>query len=161
MMSRRVLLGTGAVVAGGAAAVGAAQITHTLDGAARLVGLEPKPEPDPADTVIVHEAANEQAALTALVDVAHSTFPGLDFAPIAAICHEQLEAVGGSTANTDITELPTSQAAAVALVSTQLAAVAGAHADAAQAAFSPELVRVLASMSAGLTQCARHVRGLT
>lgn len=160
MMSRRVLLATGAVVAGAAAALGAAQITHTLDDAARFVGLEPKPEPDPADTTIVRKAASDQAALTALLDAAHATFATLGLAPVVAICFEQLKAVGGNTATIDIGAIPATQTATVALLATQLTTVAGAHADAAQAAFSPELVRVLASMSAGLTQCVRYVKEL-
>ncbi|MFI5428113.1 hypothetical protein [Aeromicrobium sp. UC242_57] len=89
MMTRRVLLGTGAVVAGGAAALGAAQITHRLDDAARLVGLEPKPEPVPGDREIVRQAASDQAAVTATVEALDSAYPAWGLAPVAGICQQQ------------------------------------------------------------------------
>lgn len=156
MMTRRVLLGTGAVVAGGAAALGAAQITHRLDDAARLVGLEPKPEPDPRDDEIVRATAADQATLAATVTLMHQANPALGLAPVAAICQEQLKAVGGNTATTDLASVPRSTSALVAMLD-------GASKDRARAAgeaFSPELVRVLASMSAGLAQCAKKVGSL-
>lgn len=156
MMTRRVLLGTGAVVAGGAAVLGAAQITHRLDDAARLVGLEPKPEPDPRDDEIVRAASKDQAVVAATVAIMHEDDPSLGLAPIAAICQEQLTAIGGNTATTDLASVPKSTSALVAMLD-------GASQDRARAAgeaFSPELVRVLASMSAGLAQCARKAASL-
>lgn len=160
MMTRRVLLGTGAVVAGGAAALGAAQITHRLDDAARLVGLEPKPEPVPRDREIVRQAASGQAVVTATVEALGSAYPAWALAPIAAICQQQLEAVGGSTASTDLAALPTDQGAALTLLRSTLRTASRERAAAAQEAYSPELVRVLASMSAGLAQCERQVAAL-
>lgn len=160
MMSRRVLIGTGALVAGGAAVIGAAQITHKLDDAARLVGLEPKPEPDPRDSDIVRETSSDQAAVTATAVAIHAKFPALDLSDIVAICEEQLRAVGGTTAATDIAALPVQQSAAVQLLATMLSTSSKARATAAGEAFSPELVRVLASMSAGLAQSARQVGAL-
>lgn len=160
MMTRRVLLGTGAVVAGGAALLGAAQITHRLDDAARLVGLEPKPEPVPRDDEIVRRAAREQAVVAATTVAVHEKYPSLGLAPIVAICAEQLKAVGGSDAGTDLAALPENQATAVELLTTTLSTASASRATAAGQAFSPELVRVLASMSAGLAQCARRVGAL-
>lgn len=154
MMTRRVLLGTGAVVAGGAGLLGAAKITHRLDDAARLVGLEPKPEPDPRDARIVREAARDQAALTAAAKALHEAQPELRLAPVVALCAEQLQAVGGSTASTD----PAGSIASADELAELFASASTARAAQANEAFSPELVRVLASMSAGLAQCERHVR---
>lgn len=156
MMTRRVLLGTGAVVAGGAAVLGAAQITHRLDDAARLVGLEPKPEPDPRDDEIVRETAADQAKVAAAVTLMHRADPSLRLAPIVDICEQQLRAVSNDTVGVDVVELPESPAALAAL----LTKASQVRAAAAAEAFSPELVRVLASMSAGLAQCARKVTSL-
>lgn len=154
MMTRRVLLGAGAVVAGGAAALGAAKITHRLDDAARWVGLEPKPEPDPRDAQIVRAAARDQATVTAAAQALHDAQPSAALALVAAACGEQLRAVGGTPV------AARTPPASVGDLATLLAAASRRRADQAGEAFSPELVRVLASMSAGLAQCERRVRQL-
>ena len=156
MMTRRVLLGTGAVAAGVAGLLGAAQITHRLDDAARAVGLQPKPEPDPRDAQIVRHAARDHAALTAAAQALHEAQPKLRLAPVVALCTEQLAAVSGNTATTDLAQAPASADELAEL----FASASTARAAQADEAFSPELIRVLASMSAGLAQCERHVRGL-
>lgn len=156
MMTRRVLLGTGAVVAGGAGLLGAAQITHRLDDAARLVGLDPKPEPEPRDAQIVRQAARDQADVTASAEALHEARPELRLAAVVALCTEQLTAVGGTTATTDLARGPASAGQLADLLKTASAA----RASQANDAFSPELIRVLASMSAGLAQCERRVRRL-
>lgn len=156
MMTRRVLLGTGAVVAGGAGLLGAAQITHRLDDAARLVGLDPKPEPDPRDAQIVRQAARDQADVTASAEALHEARPELGLAAVVALCTEQLTAVGGTTATTDLARGP----ASVGQLADLLKTASAARAAQANEAFSPELIRVLASMSAGLAQCERRVRRL-
>lgn len=156
MMTRRVLLGTGAVVAGGAGLLGAAQITHRLDDAARLVGLSPKPEPDPKDAKIVRQSGRDQAVVTAAAQALHEAQPKLRLEAVVALCSEQLVAIGGSTATTDLAQAPASADELADLLRTSSRACAAR----ANEAFSPELIRVLASMSAGLAQCERHVRRL-
>ncbi|MCW2770557.1 MAG: hypothetical protein JWR27_1990 [Aeromicrobium sp.] len=154
MISRRVLLGTGAVVAGVAAALGAAEATHVLDDAAPALGVDPKPEPDPQDDRIVRAAARDQAALLAMIEATAARHPGLELAPFEAIGREHLAAVGGSTATTDVGRVPESARAAVTTLRTAYDKQSRARAAQAAAAVSPALVRVLASMSVGLAQCA-------
>ncbi|MET0954005.1 MAG: hypothetical protein ABWX57_11995 [Aeromicrobium sp.] len=160
MISRRVLLGTGAAVAGAAAVVGVAEATHVLDDAARAVGIEPKPQPDPRDDRIVRTAAQDLAVLLATVEATAARHPTLELADFEAIGREHLAALGGSTAATDPARVPGSAGAAVTAL--RKAYVQQSRARAAQAveAFSPALVRVLASMSAGLAQCADAIGDL-
>jgi hypothetical protein len=159
-MTRRVLLGSGAAVVVTAGALTALELTHRLDDAASAVGLDPKPLPDPADSRILRDAADGTAALVAATEATAAAHPGLELAPFVAIVRQQLDALGGTTAATDVAPAPAEPAAALeslvdaySLATTQRAADAGA-------AFSPALVRVLASMSAGHAQCARQLRRL-
>lgn len=160
MITRRAFLGTGAVVAGGAAVLGAAELTHTLDDVARTVGIDPKPEPDPGDDRIVRAAATDLAALVAMVEATASRHPGLALADFEAVGREHLAAVGVRTATTDVAAVPRSPSAAVKALATAYARASAARAAQADEAFSPDLTRVLASMSAGLAQCAVAVRGV-
>lgn len=137
--------------------LGGAHATHRLDDLADAVGIEPKPQSDPADDRLLRSAATAQAGLLATVEATAARHPSLALAPFVAIGREQLDALGGSTASTDVAAVPDDAAAALtALVAAYRTASTGRAADAV-AATSPELVRVLASMSAGLFQCARTV----
>ncbi|MCD9198442.1 hypothetical protein [Aeromicrobium wangtongii] len=155
MITRRVLLGTGAAVVGAGGLLTVGHLTHRLDDVADAVGLDPKPLPDPADTRIVRRAARACATLLTTVEAAAAANPGVDLAPVAAIVREQLAAVGGSPATTASLAPVTLDALEQALSN----AAADRAADAVDAG-SAALVRVLASMSAGQAQCARAVRRL-
>lgn len=152
MISRRVFLGTGAVVAGGAAFLGVANATHTLDDAARALGVEPKPEPDPQDDRIVRRAARDLGALLATVRATADRHPDLELSRLEKIGREHVASVGGREAAPPT--VPTSQGKAVEALERAYAAASRARAAEAQQAFSPDLTRVLASMAAGLAQCA-------
>lgn len=160
MITRRVLIGTGAAVIGVAGFLTVADLTHHLDDVARTVGLDPHPEPDPADDEIVRSTARDLAAVLALVEATAAAHPELDLTALASLGHQQLAAVGGTTAATDIGPVAARPKDAVAALETAYARASAARARDCQRAVSPDLVTVLASMSAGLAQCARAVRGL-
>ncbi|TGN33756.1 hypothetical protein [Aeromicrobium chenweiae] len=157
MISRRVLLGTGAAVAAGAAAVGVAHVTHVLDDAAELVGLDPKPEPDPEDDRLVRRAATEAASLLATVEAAAAAHGSLPLQPLEALVREQLAAVGGGSGDATDVRTPRTPAEAADQLARAFRAASRARAADALRSFSPDLTRVLASMSAGLAQGARQV----
>ncbi|MET0930661.1 MAG: hypothetical protein ABWX74_14165 [Aeromicrobium sp.] len=154
-MTRRVLLGTGAAVVVSAGALTAAGLTHRLDDVAEAVGIEPTPLPDPVDDKLLRAAALDMAAVTALSDATASRHPALDLGTLAAIVRTQLDAVGGSTAATDLAAPSADPATALTALVDAYRTASKARAAQALRAVSPELVLVLASMSAGLSQCAR------
>jgi hypothetical protein len=154
-MTRRVLLGTGALVVVGAGALTVADLTHRLDDVAEAVGLDPKPLPDPGDARLLRAAAGDMAAVVALADATAALHPTLDLAPLVVIGREQLDALGGSTAATDVAPAAPDAAAALAALVEAYRTASTARAAESVRAVSPELVRVLAAMSAGLAQCAR------
>jgi hypothetical protein len=155
-MSRRTLLGSGLTVATVAAAVVAARAGGVLDDALRGVGVDPHPEPDPGDTRRLQRAATDQAVLVASVDATVGAHPELegDLNPLRVVADEQLVAVGGSLAATSVGPAPADPKDATA----ELARLAFDSAEArevdAVSAASPDVARVLASMSAGLSQLA-------
>jgi len=159
-MTRRVLLATGAtvVVAGGALTV--AELTGRLDDAADAVGLDPKPLPDPADTAIIQRAAAGAVALLATIEATAALHPSLALADFETIGREHVDAVGGTPTPGDGAPPPPEPAAAVKALERAYDQASDARAADATEAFSADLVRVLASMSAGLAQCARAVRAL-
>lgn len=166
MISRRVLIGTGLGVVAAGGAVIAADAAHRLDDVARTVGLDPKPLPDPRDTALMARVAEAQAALLAGVVAAASRHPALQLAAFEAIGREQLSAVGGTGAAPSSSSTPGSLRAAAGageaadVLALAYAAEAKGRASDAGVAVSPDLARVLASMSAGLVQCARAARSL-
>lgn len=157
MISRRVFLGTGAVVLAASGVLGGAYATHRLDDLAEAVGLEPKPQSDPADDRLLASAATAQAAVLATVEATAALHTSFALAPFAAIGREHLDALGGSTAATDVAPPPADAAAALASLEVAYRNASTQRAQDAMKATSPELARVLASMSAGLAQCARTV----
>lgn len=157
VISRRVFLGTGAVVVAAGGLLAGAHATHRLDDLADAVGLEPKPQSDPADDRLLASAATAQAALLATVEATAARHPALVLAPFVTIGREQLDALGGTTAASDVAPVPEDAAAARAALATAYRTESAQRAEGAVAAASPELARVLASMSAGLAQCARTV----
>lgn len=156
-MTRRVLLGTGVGIVAAGGAVTAAHLTHRLDDVADAVGLDPKPLPDPADSRILRTAAGQTAVLVAMLEATAAAHAGLDLAPFVTIGREQLTALGGTTASTDVAAPSADPAAAVKTLEDAHAAASTQRAADAGAAFSPALVRVLASMSAGHAQAARRL----
>lgn len=159
-MTRRVLLGTGAAVVVSAGALAAAEVTHRLDDVAEAVGIEPTPLPDPEDSRILRRASTGTATLLAMSEATASAYPGLALADVEVITREQLTALGGTTAATDVAAPPAGQGAALTALEDAYALAATQRATDAGAAFSPALVRVLASMSAGHAQTARRLRRL-
>jgi hypothetical protein len=159
VISRRVLLGTGATVAGAAGLLTAAQLTHRLDDVADALGVEPKALPDERDTAIVRRAARECAALLASVEATGAAHATLDLAATTAVVREQLAAVGGASTAT-AAPVPADAPAAVAALADALDQASRRRAADAVRPGSPALVRVLASMAAGHRQTARAVRRL-
>ena len=94
-MTRRVLLGTAAAVAGGAALVGGAHLTGRLDDVADAVGIQPKPEPDPRDNRLVGRAAASAATVLATLEATAARHPTMPLAPLISLAREQVAAVGG------------------------------------------------------------------
>jgi hypothetical protein len=161
VISRRALLGTGAATAVVAAGLGAAKVTHRLDDLARAVGVEPHPEPDPADDRIVARVAADQNALLATVEATAATHQQLRLDRFVAISTEHAEAVGVAGSVPDVAAPPADRAKAVAALAAAYAKASRGRAEDAAGAVSPALVRVLVSMSAGLAQCATEVGDLS
>jgi hypothetical protein len=153
-MTRRVLLGTGAAVVVSAGALTAAGLTHRLDDVADAVGIDPKPLPDPEDSRILRRASSETATLLATVEATAAAHPDLGLADLEGIGRRHLAALGGTSAATDVAAPPVDRADAL----TALVYASTRRATDAGAAFSPALVRVLASMSAGHAQASRRLR---
>ena len=156
MMTRRVLIGTGAAVAAGAGLLVAGERTGRLDDVAGAVGLDPKPQPDPGDTRLLRRAASSTAGLLAAVEATIAAHPSLDLVPVAERVREQLAAMGGATAKPAATP-PADAAAALEALDAAFVEAAGARGRDARSAGSAALVRVLASASAGHAQAQRIV----
>jgi hypothetical protein len=155
-MSRRTLLGTGLTVATVGAAVVAARAGGVLDDALRGVGVEPHPEPDPGDTRRLARAATAQAVLVATIDASVGEHGDLEtkLRPLRVVADEQLVAVGGNLAATSVGPAPADPRAATAELSRLASESAEARQADAVSAASADVARVLASMSAGLSQLA-------
>jgi hypothetical protein len=154
--SRRTLLGVGLTAATAAVAIGAARAGGVLDDALRAVGAEPHPEPDPGDTRRIGRAATAQAVLIAAIDTTIGAHPDLeaDLRPLRLVADEQLVAVGGRLDATSAGPPPDDPADAVAELARLAVESALGREDDAVATPSSEVARVLASMSAGLSQLA-------
>ena len=155
-MSRRTLLGTGLTAATAAAVFVAARAAGVLDDGLRALGAEPHPEPDPGDTRRLQRAATAQAVLIAAIDATIGEHGDLEgkLAPLRLVADEQLVAVGGRLDATSAGPQPANPRSAVAELSRLAAESAEARGDDAVSAASPDVARVLASMSAGLSQLA-------
>lgn len=140
-----------------AVAVSAARAGGVLDDALRAVGAEPHPEPDPGDTRRIRRAATSQAVLLVAIDAtigAHQDLEG-SLRPLRLVADEQLVAVGGRLDATSPGPPPNDVAEAVAELSRLAVESAEDRSDDAVSAASPEVARVLGSMSAGLSQLAQ------
>ncbi len=159
MISRRTLLNAGLTAGAATGVVVVAGASGVLDDALRGLGAEPHPEPDPGDTRRLRRAARAQAVFIASIDATLAEHRGLEgsLRPLRVLADEQLVAVGGRAATTDAPVPPADPAAATAALSRLAAENAEAREDDAVTASSSEVARVLASMSAGLSQLARVI----
>ena len=124
-----------AAAGGAAVALTGLFVTDTFDDALRAVGAKPKPLPRPEDTSLLDGVVADQQRVLAVAR-------GAGNAAVAALVGAQLAQLG-ATPGTDST------AGDLAAV---LREAAEHRATDAQAAISPDLAQVLASMSAGLAQ---------
>ena len=159
VISRRALLatGAGAVVLVGAVVVGEA--THRLDDAAGAIGIKPKPRPVPSDDVLIAAVAKAQnLVLSAIESTAakHTAF-GSKLAPFSKIGQTHVNAVGGSSTVPPAVEVDPDPAAAISTLAATLSKASATRAKDSTKAVSPDLARVLSSMSAGLAQCSRTI----
>jgi hypothetical protein len=120
------------------------------------VGVEPHPEPDPGDTRRLARAATAQAVLVATIDASVGEHGDLEskLRPLRVVADEQLVAVGGNLAATSVGPAPADPRAATAELSRLASESAEAREADAVSAASADVARVLASMSAGLSQLA-------
>lgn len=160
MISRRALLGTFAATTVAAAALGGAALAHRLDDLARRVGIEPHPEPDPADDRLLARVATDQNALLARIEATASAHPTLRLDRYLSISTAHATAVGVGANVPQAPTPPADPAEAVDALRSAYAEASQARAADALRAVSPALVRVLASMSAGQAQCADTIGGL-
>lgn len=160
MISRRVLLGTGAATAVAAAGLGAAALGHRLDDLARAVGVKPHPESDPADDRLIDRVSREQQVLLATVEATAAAHRTLPLSGFVAISRDQVRAVGRGGSPPDVAGPPADATKAAKALSGAYGVAAGRRVVDAVEAVSPDLARVLGSMSAGLAQCARSIGDL-
>jgi hypothetical protein len=162
VISRRALLGTGvgAIAVAGAVAVGKA--THRIDDVANSIGIKPRPRPVGSDdTLIASVAKNQDHILTAIEATAAHHFDLADkLAPFAKIAQSHLTAVGGSSTVPTAEPVDPDPVVAVKALAQTLSTASTARAKDAGRAVSPDLARVLSSMSAGLAQSARTLGAL-
>ena len=133
----------------------AARAGGVLDDGLRVLGAEPHPEPDPGDTRRLQRAATAQAVLIAAIDATigeHGDLEGT--AALRLVADEQLVAVGGRPGRDQRGSPAREPEGAVTELSRLAAESAEAREDDAVSAASPDVARVLASMSAGLSQLA-------
>lgn len=162
MISRRSLLGTGASAVVLAGAVVVADATHRLDYIARAVGIKPRAQSVTSDDTLIADVAEAQNAVLADVEAIAAQHPRLraDLDPFAKIAQEHVTAVGGSATVPTGAPVSADPATAVAALATTFSEASKARSEDANKAVSPDLARVLSSMSAGLAQCARSVKSL-
>lgn len=152
MLSRRTALRLTGVVGGLGVSGVAAQRAGVLDDGLRAVGIRPHAEPDPHDVALLTEAAAGQAELLAALEIVGGGDSSSIVANLRAVLREQLAAVSDDSSAT-----PTAGAAAGADFTTfaeRVEGVAAARADGALSAGSLAVVKVLASLAAGLEQVA-------
>ncbi len=135
-MTRRRTLLLGGAAAIGVVTVGGVAATGRLDDVVRVLGIDPVPLPDADDTALLTEAADDTARLIAVVGPLSST--------VTRLLTEHLDALGGAPAAGD------SPAADLAAARVALLASASTRRDQAVAATSPDLARVLGSVSVAL-----------
>lgn len=116
-------------------------VSGKADDAVRALGVDPKPVPTSSDTLLLERVRADQGRLLA----------GAGKAPVKVrdALAEQFDAVGGS--NADVAGDP------IADLRSELVSAAKKRKQDAVVAVSPDLVKVLASMAAGLAVLAEEV----
>lgn len=157
MISRRALLGTGVGAIAAAGAVVVADATHRLDDFAESVGIKPRPRPVASDDILIARIAEAQNAVLAEIEAtaAHHQAYGAKLAPLIKISQAHVTAVGGSAIVPTAAPVDPDPARAIDGLAKTLSDASAARAKDANKAVSPDLARVLSSMSAGLAQAAR------
>lgn len=136
--------------------------THRLDDVARSIGLKPRAQPVASDDTLIAAVAQAQNVVLAEIEATvarHASFAG-KLAPFATIGQEHVTAVGGSSIVPTAKPVDGDPARAIEALAKTLSHASAARRDDANAAVSPDLARVLSSMSAGLAQCSRAVGAL-
>ena len=134
--------------------------THRLDDVARAVGLDPHPEPDPADDRLLAHAAADQNALLALVAATAARHKTPSLSRFVGISREHATALGAAQSTPDVAAVSSDRVRALRALESAYAKAARARSADAITAVSPDLARVLASMSAGLVQCSHGIGDL-
>jgi hypothetical protein len=160
VISRRALLGTGVAAAAVAGALTVADMAHRLDNLARYAGVMPRARPEPQDDRLLVAVAGDQNIVLATVEATAAHHSGLRIDQFVAIGREHVEALGGSKTVPVAPAVPRATSAAVAALAKTYTTASKARAADAGRAISPDLARVLSSMSAGLAQCAHAVGAL-
>ena len=159
MISRRALLGTGAGALALTAAVGVGAATHRLDDLAGSIGIKPRPRPVASDETLIAAVAQAQNLVLARIELTTARHPDLTtaLAPIAKIGQEHVDSVGGPSGVPSAETVEADPARALKALEQTLDSASTARAKDSQRAVSPDLARVLSSMSAGLAQASRAV----
>ena len=162
MISRRSLIATGAGAVALAGAIVVGDATHKLDDVARTIGLKPRAQAVPGDDTLIAAVAKAQNLVLAQIEATVATHPSLDgtLAAFTTIGQEHVTAVGGSSIVPTAEPVDGDPARAVEALATTLSRASAARREDANAAVSPDLARVLSSMSAGLAQCSRAIGAL-
>lgn len=126
-----------------------------LDDGLRAVGARPHAEPRPGDVALLRRAAADQADLLASLDSVGQDQDGPAIAELRAVLNEQLAAVSDEPPAT----APLGSTSLTAFAE-RAEAAAAARADGAMSAGSLAVVKVLATMSAGLEQISVAARRL-
>ncbi len=124
------------------AGIAGAVATHRLDDGLRRLGVEPRPESDPGDRRLVARARADAQALITLATEAEAP------RDVITALNQQRDAL--PTTLPDASGVTGELAAACRTVAT-------ARAADSLAAVSSDVAQVLASMAAGLAQCADRV----
>ena len=150
----------GAIALAGAVVVG--DLTHRLDDVADTVGIKPRPQPVASDDTLIAAVADKQDLVLAAIEATSAQHTDLadGLAPFAKIAQAHVTAVGGSLTVPTAAPVDADPATAIKTLAQTLATASTERAKDANRAISPDLARVLSSMSAGLAQSARAVGGL-
>ena len=160
VISRRALLGTGAGAVVLAGAVLVADATHRLDDAADAVGIKPRPRPVRSDDALIVAVARDQNLVLSAIESTAAKHTGLatQLEPFAKIGQAHVNAVGGTSTVPPAEAVGADPSAAVTNLAKTLSTASNARAKDSAEAVSPDLARVLSSMSASLAQCS-HTLG--
>lgn len=161
-MNRRTVLGTGVTALAATSVVLTARAAGVLDDALRGVGVVPHPEPDPGDTRRLRRAAVAQAGLITAIDATITAHEELtdDLQRLRVVAEQQLVAVGGRLGAEGVAIADDDLGVAVTALARMAADSAESREDDAVSAVSLAVARVLASMSAGLSQLADELEPL-